>query len=127
MPTKNLVRTPLGEFPTVAQAAAAHKCDRHTIMARAKSRPTEYQVTKIQVPAKPKVTYERAVKGVRWPISWSQYRIQELDVKEEIYSIWCVERRLDPDTESTAEQFFDEMELYVGDSETEDTQNELED
>jgi hypothetical protein len=93
-------------------------------MARAKSRPTEYQVTKIQVPAKPKVTYERAVKGVRWPISWSQYRIQELDVKEEIYRVWCLERDLDPNTENAAEQFFDEMDQYLGEPDEEDTDNE---
>lgn len=127
MPFKNFVRTPLGEFSSIAQAAAAHKCDRHTIIKRTQSRPEEYQRVRVEVPAKPKVTYERAVKGVRWPISWSQYRIQELDVKEEIYRIWCIEHNLDPNAESTAEQFFDEMELYVGDSETEDTENELED
>jgi hypothetical protein len=127
MPLKRYVRTPLGEFATVQQAAAAHKCEKKTISNRILIRPEEYQYVQREVEAKPraKVVYERAVKGVRWPIGWNQYRVQEFEVKEAIYDKWCRSMNLDPNTEATAEQFFDEMDQYAGDSETEtETENE---
>lgn len=123
---KTLVRTPLGEFATVVQAAAAHHCDRHTIMSRCRSQPEQYQVQKTQIPGK--VAAERTVKGTRWPISWRQYGMQTTEVKEEIYRVWCKTLKLDPDTEATAEQFFDEMDQYTGEPETdaEDTEHDAE-
>jgi hypothetical protein len=126
MPLKRYIRTPLGEFATVQQAAAAHKCEKKTISSRIATRPEEYQYVQRDAPARAKVTYERVVKGVRWPITWSQYRIQDLEVKEAIYDKWCRSMNLDPDTEATAEQFFDEMDQYVGDAEPEtETEEEL--
>lgn len=112
MPLKRYVRTPLGEFATVAQAAAAHQCEKKTISNRIKTRPTEYEYVQREAPAKP--TYERTVKGARWPIGWNQYRFQDFEVKEQIYQEWCEERGQDPDLEATAEAFFDEMDLYTG-------------
>jgi hypothetical protein len=114
MPLKRYVRTPLGEFATVAQAAAAHKCEKKTITNRINIRPEEYQYVQRDVPAKPKVVYERTVKGARWPIGWNQYRFQDYDIKEQIYQEWCEERGHDPDTLTAAEAFFDEMERYTG-------------
>jgi hypothetical protein len=109
----------------VQQAAAAHKCEKKTISNRIATRPEEYQYVQREAPARAKVVYERMVKGVRWPITWSQYRVQELEVKEAIYTKWCQSMNLDPNTEATAEAFFDEMDLYVGDAETEEEQDEV--
>lgn len=114
MPNKRYVRTPLGDFATVAQAAAAHQCEKKTISNRITSRPEEYQYVTVFVEPKPKPTYDRTVKGVRWPIGWNQYRFQDFEVKEQIYDLWCTSHGLDPEQESTALAFFDEMELYTG-------------
>jgi hypothetical protein len=114
MPLKRYVRTPLGEFATVQQAAAAHKCEKKTIANRIATRPLEYQYVQRDVPAKPKVVYERTVKGVRWPIGWNQYRFQDHEIKEQIYQEWCEQHDHDPDSLEAAEAFFDEMERYTG-------------
>lgn len=127
MALKRYVKTPLGEFATVQQAAAAHRCEKKTISNRIKTRPDEYQYVQRDAPARAKVTYERVVRGVRWPISWSQYRIQELEVKEAIYHKWCRSYDLDPDQESTAEQFFDEMDQYTGEPDADETEAEFDD
>lgn len=127
MPLKRYIRTPLGEFATVQQAAAAHKCEKKTISNRIASRPEEYQYVERDAPARAKVTYEKIVRGIRWPISWSQYRTQELDVKEAIYDKWCRSNKLDPNTEATAEAFFDEMDQYTGEPEGDETEQELDD
>ena len=126
MPLKRYVRTPLGEFATVQQAAAAHKCEKKTISNRIATRPEEYQYVQREVAARAKVVYERTVKGVRWPIGWNQYRVQDFEVKEAIYAKWCQSYNLDPNTEATAEQFFDEMDQYAGEPESEETETENE-
>jgi hypothetical protein len=131
MPLKRYVKTPLGEFATVAQAAAAHKCEKKTISNRILIRPEEYQYVQREAPAKPKATYERTVRGVRWPIGWNQYRFQDYDTKEQIYQEWCEQRDQDPNTEAAAEAFFDEMDLYTGqqtateEDELNDVENEI--
>jgi hypothetical protein len=122
MPLKRYVKTPLGEFATVQQAAAAHKCEKKTITNRIATRPEEYQYVQREAPARAKVVYERTVRGVRWPIGWNQYRVQDLEVKEQIYAKWCRSLGMDPNTEAAAEQFFDEMDQYAGDAETEETE-----
>ena len=124
MALKRYVRTPLGEFATVQQAAAAHKCEKKTITNRIASRPEEYQYVQREAPARAKVVYEATIKGVRWPIGWNQYRVQDFEVKEEIYARWCRSRDLDPNTEQAAEQFFDEMDLYTGQQDTQETDAE---
>jgi hypothetical protein len=125
MALKRYVKTPLGEFASVQQAAAAHRCEKKTISNRIATRPDEYQYVQREAPARAKVVYERVIKGVRWPITWSQYRIQELEVKEAIYAKWCKSLNLDPNTEAAAEQFFDEMDQYQGDAEADETEEEL--
>jgi hypothetical protein len=115
----------LGEFASVQQAAAAHRCEKKTISNRIATRPDEYQYVQREAPARAKVVYERVIRGVRWPITWSQYRIQELEVKEAIYAKWCKSLNLDPNTEAAAEQFFDEMDQYQGDAEADETEAEL--
>jgi len=124
MPTKRYVRTPLGEFPTIAAASAAHRCDRHTLTKRIKDRPEEYQY--VEVAARKKPAYEITVRGARWPISWTQNKVQEYDIKEQIYLAWCQRQDLDPDTEHAANAFFDEMDQYVAPQEEEE-QDEITD
>ncbi len=124
MPIKKYVKTPLGEFATIAQAACAHKCDRATIMKRVATRPDEYQRFEVEVAAKKRERIEYAVKGARWPITWYQYKFQDDDIKEAIYQGWCTSQDLDPDTEHAANAFFDEIDAYVA---TEDTEDETED
>jgi hypothetical protein len=125
MALKRYVKTPLGEFASVQQAAAAHRCEKKTISNRIATRPDEYQYVQREAPARARVVYERVIRGVRWPITWSQYRIQELEVKEAIYAKWCKSQNLDPDTEAAAQQFFDEMDQYQGDAEADETEAEL--
>jgi hypothetical protein len=125
MALKRYVKTPLGEFASVQQAAAAHRCEKKTISNRIATRPDEYQYVQREAPARAKVVYERIVRGVRWPIGWNQYRVQELEVKEAIYDKWCRSMNLDPNTEATAEAFFDEMDLYTGQQDSDETEAEL--
>lgn len=105
MTTRTSIRTPLGEFATLAQAASAHKCDRHTITARILAQPQHYQ--KITRTYESKQTF--VVRGVRWPIAWHQYRLQDEDVKDAIYQAWCKANSLDPEGDGTADRFFDDM------------------
>ena len=124
MPIKRHVRTPLGDFATIKQAAAAHHCEKKTITNRIATRPEEYQYVHLDVPTTPRYgNYEPRVKGVRWPITWSQYRFQEHEVKEQIYTQWCKSYNQDPNTEAAAEAFFDEMDQYQGDAETENAED----
>jgi hypothetical protein len=125
MALKRYVKTPLGEFASVQQAAAAHRCEKKTISNRIATRPDEYQYVQREAPARAKVVYERVIRGVRWPIGWNQYRVQELEVKEAIYDKWCRSMNLDPMTEATAEAFFDEMDLYTGQQDPDETEAEL--
>lgn len=127
MALKRYVRTPLGEFATVQQAATAHRCEKKTIANRIVIRPAEYQYVQREAPPKAKVTYERTVKGARWPIGWNQYRFQDNDIKEQIYQQWCEQHDQDPDTEAAAEAFFDEMDLYTGQQERDTTDDTQED
>lgn len=118
MPLKRYVRTPLGEFATIQQAAAAHRCDKKTISNRIVARPAEYEFVQREAPARVPAVWQPVLRGPRWPISWMQYRIQELEVREAIYHQWCQSQNLDPDTEAAAEQFFDEMDQYQHDAES---------
>lgn len=126
MPIKKYVRTPLGEFASVAQASCAHKCDRATMMNRIKTRPEEYHQFEVEVEAKKKEIKAYAVRGVRWPISWVQYRLQDEDTKDAIYQAWCRRCGQDPDQEATAEAFFDDME-HQQDSAPDELEADLDD
>lgn len=123
MPKKITIRTPQGEFASLAQAIRALHCDRTTLLRRLETHPDQYQRVQVITPPRPKPRYERTERGARWPISWSQYRVQDHDVKEEIYHAWCLRMSCDPDQEATAEQFFDEMDQYQS---PEDQQQALE-
>jgi predicted GNAT family acetyltransferase len=116
MKTQISIHTPLGEFGSLASAARAHACDRSTLLARCESEPDQYRkITRPKPgPAVP------VIRGQRWPITWTQYRYQSEEVKDAIWQDWCRGQGLDPDLESTAEQFFAEMDAVVLDSAVED-------
>jgi hypothetical protein len=42
-------------------------------------------------------------------MAYSKYRFLDEDVKQELFEKWCRLKNLDPDTESAAEQFFEQM------------------
>jgi hypothetical protein len=99
--------TPLGTFASSAQAAAAHKCDKSTIMARCANDPDNYR----RVLREPRATGGSWHTRTEWPLSWSQYRGLDNDVRERIYLGWCAQNALDPESDATAEAFFDAMDL----------------
>jgi hypothetical protein len=42
-------------------------------------------------------------------MAYSRYRFLDEDVKQELFVKWCRLKSLDPDSESAAEQFFEQM------------------
>jgi hypothetical protein len=116
MPTHYTITTPLGRFATVKQASEAHRCDRATLMRRIQTEPDQYQrQARVTTPARTKKS-EWAIRGVRWPISWAQYRLQDWPTRDEIWQQWLRHHQLDPDAESTADLFFAEMDSYTGEA-----------
>jgi hypothetical protein len=119
--------TPLGTFASSGQAAAAHKCDKSTIMARCASDPDNYR----RVVREPRaVTTGKWHTRREWPLSWSQYRGLDFETREQIYITWCSSNGRDPDADASAEDFHDAMDLIldvtVVDSELDlDTEAEL--
>jgi len=125
MPTHQEIITPLGHFATMKQAAAAHHCDRATLVRRCEQEPDQYR--RVKPPPRSRVPRsEWAVPGVRWPISWNQYRLQDHDTREAIWQQWCDQHGLSPDLESTATAFFDEMDSYTGQDLVADQDQDLE-
>lgn len=116
MPIKTTVTTPLGTFSSVAAAARAHHMDRITLHRRFETDPENFRKTVTEY--KTADTTKFVVRGVRWPIPWTQYRFQSEDVKDAIYQAWCVRAGLDPDQEHTADAFFADMD-GVGDQDSE--------
>jgi hypothetical protein len=104
------IRTPLGEFASSGQAALAHKCDRSTILNRVETQPDQYQKVP-KLPVQKKVQEYKPLALRTWPLTWTQYKYLPHETKEEIYSAWCQLKKLDPDAESTANEFFDAMDL----------------
>lgn len=129
MPKKITIRTPQGEFASLSQATKALHCDRSTLLRRIETQPDLYQRVEVITPARPKPKYQRTERGVRWPISWSQYRMQDYDVREQIYQVWLVQQGLpiDTDTEAAAEAFFDEMDQYQSQEDQQELAQELTD
>lgn len=127
MAIKTTVVTPLGTFKSVVQAAAAHKCDRATLMNRFKTNPEEYQRTTTRVQRVASPTLSPIVKGARWPITWTQYRFQADSVKEEIYNSWCAANSINPESESAADAFFDDMDQVSDGIEIDAEESELDD
>ena len=111
MPRKRyLYRTPLGSFASSAQAAAAHHCDKGTIMTRCERDPDNYQ--KVEVPLVREMPQVPQVRRTAWPLSWNNYRGLDYDTREQIYLAWCHTHQQDPDSESAANAFFDEMDQF---------------
>ena len=106
------VRTPLGEFSSIASAARAHHVDRSVLLQRIAREPDTYQ--KIVRVFESETNF--VVRGVRWPITWTQYRYQAEDVKDAIYTAWCGANGLDPEAAGTADRFFADMDSVVTDS-----------
>jgi hypothetical protein len=42
-------------------------------------------------------------------MSYGKYRFLDEDVKQDLFEKWCRLKSLDPDTETAAEQFFEQM------------------
>jgi hypothetical protein len=79
-------------------------------MNRCETDPSNYKkVPKAPAPKKVKQYIPPALRT--WPLTWSEYKHLPHEIKEEIYSAWCQLKDLDPDSESTANTFFDEMDL----------------
>lgn len=122
MPIKITVTTPLGTFPSMARAAAAHQIDRTTLNKRFETLPLEYRRSVSEY--KNSNVKKFVVRGVRWPIPWSQYRFQSEDVKDAIYQAWCQNHDHDPNTEIAADAFFADMD-GVGDEQDSDLDAEI--
>ena len=112
MPKKYITKTPLGEFGTLRQAAAAHHVTPSRITERINNNESGYQRIEIKIQRKPQVVQPRAARGT-WPLTWVSYKLLDDFSKENLYHTWCNERGLDPDLECTANAFFDEMDAYV--------------
>jgi hypothetical protein len=108
VPKKFYYHTPKGEFASAAQAGAAHKCDKSTIINRCKSDPENYKM--IEVPPKPPkpVSWSQTAK-ITWPLTWAQYKGLSYEIKEEIWQGWCSSTGKNPDLESTVDEFFEIM------------------
>jgi hypothetical protein len=100
------IKTPLGEFASSGQAAAAHKVDRSTIMNRCETDPDNYK--KVPKPPAIKKVYT-PVSTLTWPLTWSQYKWLSFEAKDEIWHTWCVKNKKNPDLDESVDEFFDIM------------------
>ena len=116
--------TPRGEFLNARAAAQAHECSAQDILHSLESDPDNYQKKLRPIVSRPSRTHTRPARGT-WPLSWSEYRMLELDHKEQIYLDWVTARGLDPEQETTAVEFFDQMDAIneAQDTEQLDTQD----
>ena len=116
------IRTALGLFDSVNLAAAAHGVSRSTIMLWTRQDPENFQriVRPEPQPARPApAAMKRKIQartGHAWPMPWSEYRWLGYDDQEEIYQIWCAQHDLEPESESTANAFYDEMDAAPHDT-----------
>ncbi len=107
--------TPKGEFGSARKAAVAYECDPGTILNRCETDPLNYKRIAKQpgdagVRPQPRAKKTQWVtKKITWPLTWAEYRYNTHEIKEEIYQIWCAEQGVDPDQESSANDFFDAM------------------
>jgi len=99
------IKTPRGEFASAPKAAAAHAVSVGIILTRCKTDPANYKkIPKASAEPKPKVWGETA--RVTWPLTWTQYKGLAFEIKEDIWLKWCKRTGLNPDLESTADEFF---------------------
>jgi hypothetical protein len=105
------IQTPRGEFASARKAAVAYNCDPGTIVRLCETDPDNYQRIAKQPRAQraPAKKIQWVTKKMTWPLTWAEYRYNSYEIKEEIYQIWCAQRSLDPELESTANAFFDAM------------------
>jgi hypothetical protein len=111
MPTK--IRTPIGDFGTIKAAAEALGVGRDTVVKRLITDITNYQ----------RVEYT-PIKTTLPP--WQQYRMWEFERKDQVWLAWCKDKGLDPELESTAEAFFDEMDQVILSEGSEDPEEDTE-
>lgn len=86
------VNTPQGTYASVAKAAAACGLDPHTVLNyldQGREGWSRVELGTVTVP----------------DMSWAQYRTLTDDQREAHYQAWCRRLGLDPDQESTADQF----------------------
>jgi len=108
VPKKFFYKTPKGEFASAAQAGAAHKCDKSTIINRCETDPENYQ--QIPVPPKPpKPASWSTTARTTWPLTWTQYKGLSFEVKDEIWLNWCAINQKNPDLDESVDEFFDLM------------------
>ena len=108
MPKKFSYKTPKGEFASAAQAGAAHKCDKSTIINRCETDPENYQ--QIPLPPKPVKKPSWAITSkTTWPLTWTQYKGLSFEVKDEIWLKWCAINQKNPDLDDSVDEFFDLM------------------
>jgi hypothetical protein len=117
------VVTPLGTFVSAKAAAAAHHCSQYQIMTRIETDPANY--TRIQREARPSGSAATWARRTRWPLSWAQYRVLELQDKEAIYEAWCRNNSQDPNSEVGAEAFFDAMDAVQDQFDNNDVDTEI--
>ena len=128
MPKRYYYKTPLGDFASSAQAAAAHKCDKSTILNRCLTHPDQYQKTERPEQAaepKVKVSWSQTAK-VMWPLTWAQYKGLSFEIKEEIWLKFCAGKNKNPDLDSTVDEFFDEMDRTQDIQNTQEQQDDQE-
>ena len=117
---KYYYKTPLGDFPSAIAAAKALKCDRATVQSRCVNDPENYK--KIKVEPSPQTAAKWRTK---WPLTWREYIALDNEQREQIFTMWALDRRLDPNAESTVDQFFDEMD-HINEYQPEADDEELE-
>jgi hypothetical protein len=57
---------------------------------------------------------------------WQQYRMWEFERRDQVWLAWCEDKALDPELESTAEAFFDEMDQVILSEGSEDDEEDTE-
>jgi hypothetical protein len=116
------VRTPLGTYATAGQAAQAHLCSVATIQKRIRTDPVNYVRLAVEKkPRRPKL-YEapERVTNTTWPISWARYKLQVFETREEIFLNWCHKNQRDPESETTVNCFFEEMDTVFDEEQDEE-------
>jgi hypothetical protein len=109
MPKRYFYKTPLGDFASSSQAAAAHKCDKSTVLNRCLTHPDQYQKIE-RAPQEPKPkTKISVIYKVTWPMTWPQYKQLAFEVREDIWINWCRNHHKDPNLEQSIDEFFSEM------------------
>jgi hypothetical protein len=112
------IQTPLGTFPNMKRAMAAHHCTRRRLEIMMEQQPDQYRLVP-PPPARPRIQrHQPLVRGVRWPIAWAQYRFQDDEVKQAIYELWCREQGWHPEAEGAGDAFFDAMDITDTDTDT---------